>query len=182
MGLIETPQEFARRLGLHFKDVMLLSRALTHRSYLNEHSEALEDNERLEFLGDAVLDFVVGAWLYNRYPEMPEGDLTRMRSALVYTEQLANFGRIIGLGVAMRLGKGESQAGGRERSALLCDTFEALIGAIYLDSCDRGGEDLHLTTAGRSIGNRAGQPGHRRPEEQFPGMGAISRLSRRRIT
>jgi ribonuclease III len=130
----ETPQDFARRLRLPFKDWLLLSRALTHRSYLNEHSDALEDNERLEFLGDAVLDFVVGAWLYNRYPEMPEGDLTRMRSALVYTDQLANFGRAIGLGAAMRLGRGEVQAGGRDRSALLCDTFEAVIGALYLDA------------------------------------------------
>ncbi len=130
---LENPQELSKRLGLHFSDTLLLSRALTHRSYLNEHLEALEDNERLEFLGDAVLDFVVGAWLYNRYPEMPEGDLTRMRSALVHTEQLADFAREIRLGGAMRLGRGESQGGGRERSALLCDTFEALIGALYLD-------------------------------------------------
>ncbi len=131
---LEAPRELAQRLGLPFSDMLLLSRALTHRSYLNEHPEALEDNERLEFLGDAVLDFVVGAWLYNRYPEMPEGDLTRMRSALVYTEQLAQFARKIGLGGAMRLGRGEAQAGGRDRSALLCDTFEALIGALYLDA------------------------------------------------
>ncbi len=131
---LESPHDFARRVDLPFNDSLLLSRALTHRSYLNEHSEAIEDNERLEFLGDAVLDFVVGAWLYNRYPEMPEGDLTRMRSALVYTEQLAEFGRQIGLGNAMRLGRGESQAGGRDRSALLCDTFEAVIGALYLNS------------------------------------------------
>ncbi len=130
----ETPRDFARRLHLPFSDWLLLSRALTHRSYLNEHTDALEDNERLEFLGDAVLDFVVGAWLYNRYPEMPEGDLTRMRSALVYTEQLAEFGRQIGLGNAMRLGRGEAQAGGRDRSALLCDTFEAVVGALYLDA------------------------------------------------
>ena len=129
----EPVEEFARRLGLHFTDWLLFSRALTHRSYLNEHPEALEDNERLEFLGDAVLDFVVGAWLYNRYPEMPEGDLTRMRSALVHTEQLANFGRQIHLGRALRVGRGEIQGGGRERSPLLCDTFEAMIGAIYLD-------------------------------------------------
>ena len=133
-GQEETPQEFAQRLGLHFDDWLLLSRALTHRSYLNEHSEALEDNERLEFLGDAVLDFTVGAWLYNRCPEMPEGDLTRLRSALVYTEQLAEFARQINLHKAMRLGRGEAAAGGRERPALLCDTFEAVIGAIYLDS------------------------------------------------
>ena len=129
----ETPQELAQRLGLVFTDWLLMSRALTHRSYLNEHTEALEDNERLEFLGDAVLDFIVGAWLYNRFPEMPEGDLTRMRSALVHTEQLANFARLINLNNAMRLGRGEFQAGGRERSALLCDTYEALIGALYLD-------------------------------------------------
>jgi ribonuclease-3 len=133
-GQEETPQEFAQRVGLEFDDWLLLSRALTHRSYLNEHSEALEDNERLEFLGDAVLDFIVGAWLYNRCPEMPEGDLTRLRSALVYTEQLAEFARQISLDKAMRLGRGEAAAGGRERPALLCDTFEALIGAIYLDS------------------------------------------------
>lgn len=129
----EHPQDLAKRLGLQFKDFLLLSRALTHRSYLNEHPEALEDNERLEFLGDAVLDFVVGAWLYNQYPEMPEGDLTRLRSALVYTDKLAFFARQIGLGNAMRLGHGEIQAGGKDRTALLCDCFEAMIGAIYLD-------------------------------------------------
>ncbi len=130
----EMPRDFARRLGLPFNDLLLLSRALTHRSYLNEHSDAVEDNERLEFLGDAVLDFIVGAWLYNRYPEMPEGDLTRMRSLLVYTDRLAEFGRKIGLGAAMRLGRGEAQAGGRDRAPLLCDTFEAVIGALYLDA------------------------------------------------
>jgi ribonuclease-3 len=134
LGLEETPQELAKRLNLVFDDWLLLSRALTHRSYLNEHTEALVDNERLEFLGDAVLDFVVGAWLYNRCPEMPEGDLTRLRSALVDTEQLAEYAKKICLGKAMRLGRGETQAGGRNRAALLCDTFEALIGAIYLDS------------------------------------------------
>ena len=129
----ETPEELSSRVLPFMTDIPLLSRALTHRSYLNEHPEALEDNERLEFLGDAVLDFVVGAWLYNRYPEMPEGDLTRMRSALVHTAQLAEFARSIDLGRAMRLGRGEVQAGGCERAGLLCDTFEAVIGAIYLD-------------------------------------------------
>jgi ribonuclease-3 len=74
----ETPQMLSQRLGLEINDWLLLSRALTHRSYLNEHPEALEDNERLEFLGDAVLDFLVGAWLYNHFPEMAEGELTRM--------------------------------------------------------------------------------------------------------
>ena len=130
----ETPQEFAKRTRLPTHDWLLLSRALTHRSYLNEHSDALEDNERLEFLGDAVLDFLVGAWLYNQYPEMPEGDLTRMRAALVHTEKLAEFARLLELGNALRLGKGEDQGGGRDRDALLCDGFEAIIGAIFLSS------------------------------------------------
>jgi len=128
-----TPRELAQRLNLQFRDYLLLSRALTHRSYLNEHPEAIEDNERLEFLGDAILDFLVGAWLYNRFPEMAEGALTRLRSALVRTEQLAEFASEIGLGYAMRLGRGEAESGGRQRLALLCATFEAFIGALYLD-------------------------------------------------
>ena len=117
-----------------FRDASLLSRALTHRSYLNEHPElALEDNERLEFLGDAVLDFVVGAWLYNRFPELREGRLTSLRAALVNTETLAGFGLQIGLHEQLRLGKGEAESGGRARTSLLCNAFEALIGALYLD-------------------------------------------------
>jgi ribonuclease-3 len=128
----ESPQEFAQRLGLSISDYGLLARSLTHRSFANEHSEVLEDNERLEFLGDAVLDFLVGAWLYDHFPEMKEGELTRLRSALVRTEQLAEFARQIDLGLAMRLGRGEDEGGGRERPALLCGTFEAVVGAIYL--------------------------------------------------
>ncbi len=131
---IESPRAFAQRIGVTFSDFSLLTRALTHRSYLNEHPEALEDNERLEFLGDAVLDFLVGAWLYHRFPEMREGPLTRMRSSLVRTEQLAEFGEQIDLGAALRLGRGEEVSGGRERPALLCAAFEALTGAIYLDA------------------------------------------------
>ena len=125
---------FARKVGLVFKDLSLLRRALTHRSYVNEHPDVLEDNERLEFLGDAVLDFLTGAWLYNRFPEMNEGQLTRLRSALVRTEQLASFAQELQLGEAMLLGRGEETTGGRERLALLCAVFEALIGALYLDS------------------------------------------------
>jgi len=130
----ESPAALAERLNLPFTNLLLLTRALTHRSYINEHPEALEDNERLEFLGDAVLDFVAGAWLYNHFPEMAEGELTRMRSALVCTEQLAEFARLLNLGAAMRLGHGEEQAGGRQRDVLLCATFEALIGALYLQT------------------------------------------------
>ena len=91
---VETPQDLANRLSLPFDgDVRLLTRALTHRSFVNEHPSSVSDNERLEFLGDAVLDFVVGAWVYENYPEMNEGELTRLRSALVRTETLAGFSR-----------------------------------------------------------------------------------------
>jgi ribonuclease-3 len=130
---VETPHEFAERNALPFEDILLLSRALTHRSYLNEHPDAIEDNERLEFLGDAVLDYVVGVWLYNRFPEMAEGELTRLRAALVKTEQLANFGKQIGIGQALRLGRGEEENGGRKRKAMLCGAYEALMGALTID-------------------------------------------------
>jgi len=130
----ESAADLASRLGLQFSNLHLLVRALTHRSYVNENPNALEDNERLEFLGDAVLDFVVGAWVYNHYPEMPEGDLTRMRSALVRTNTLAKFARHLDLGPALRLGRGELASGGRQRDNLLCATFEAVIGAMYLDA------------------------------------------------
>jgi len=131
---VESPQEFAERNALPFKNFLLLNRALTHRSYLNENPEALEDNERLEFLGDAVLDYVVGAWLYNHFPEMAEGDLTRLRAALVKTDQLAHFGSMIGIGQVLRLGRGEEENGGRNRRAMLCGAFEALIGALCLEA------------------------------------------------
>jgi ribonuclease-3 len=130
----ESPGAFLQRLGLPFKDKLILARALTHRSYVNEHPEAIEDNERLEFLGDAVLDFLSGAWLYNHFPEMDEGSLTRMRSALVRTEQLAEFARQIDLGRALRLGRGEAAAGARQRDVILCAAFEALVGALYLQA------------------------------------------------
>jgi ribonuclease III len=133
-GLPESPAEMARRLGLSFTNLSLLARALTHRSFLNENAGALEDNERLEFLGDAVLDFIVGAWVYQHCPEMAEGDLTRLRSALVRNEQLAEFARRLELGKALRMGRGESASGGRDRDGLLGSTFEAVIGALYLDS------------------------------------------------
>ncbi len=127
-------RELEANLGLKFHDYSLLLRALTHRSFLNENPEsALEDNERLEFLGDAVLDFVVGAYLYNRFPELDEGGLTRLRSALVRTQTLANFARQLAIGDCLRLGLGEDENGGRRRSPILCAAFEAVVGAIYLD-------------------------------------------------
>jgi ribonuclease-3 len=126
--------ELGERLGVAFDDLSLLSRALTHRSYLNENpGAALDDNERLEFLGDAVIDFIVAGFLYHHYPEMDEGELTALRAALVRAETLAQFARDIELGRFLRLGYGEEETGGRDRTPLLCACFEAVVGAIYLD-------------------------------------------------
>ncbi len=140
----EAPEHLSKRLNLPFKDFFLLSRALTHRSYLNENKDAIEDNERLEFLGDAVLDFIVADWLYNHYPEKPEGDLTRLRAALVHTDQLAEFAKMIDLGLALKLGHGEIQAGGRERNTLLCDAFEALSGSYLFAGWDQIREWIYV--------------------------------------
>lgn len=121
-------------LNLIFVDKTLLQRALTHRSYINENPDyPLEDNERLEFLGDAILDFITAEYLYHRFPEMSEGQLTNLRSALVRTERLASFAAQLNLGQYLFLGRGEEDNGGRERVAILCDAFEALVGALYLD-------------------------------------------------
>ena len=134
MRIFESASALSRRLNLSFSNLSLLTRALTHRSYVNENPNSPEDNERLEFLGDAVLDFIVGAWVYNRFPEMPEGDLTKMRSAIVRNDQLAVFARHLKLGDALHLGRGEFATGGSHRNGLLGSTFEAVIGALYLDS------------------------------------------------
>jgi ribonuclease-3 len=126
--------ELEQILGVEFADKSLLRRALTHRSYLNEHPDfAFEDNERLEFLGDAVLDFLTGEYLYHRFPELAEGPLTSLRSSLVRREALAQFAEQIGLGQHLLLGHGEDASGGRKRPATLCATFEAVVGALYLD-------------------------------------------------
>ncbi|MGL5875492.1 MAG: ribonuclease III [Xenococcaceae cyanobacterium] len=116
------------------RDRQLLERALTHRSYVNEHPEENKDNERLEFLGDAVLGFLIGELLYQNYPNMDEAQLTRLRSQLVDERQLGFLGSQLGLGKLMRLGKGAEKDKGRENPSLLNDTFEAIIGAYFLDA------------------------------------------------
>jgi len=125
---------FQERHQLHFNDQTLLIRAMTHRSYLNEQDgDDARDNERLECLGDAVLDFIVTRTLFARFPDMPEGELTRLRSALVRTDTLADLASELDLGSVLRMGRGEELTGGRRRRNLLCDAFEALLGALYLD-------------------------------------------------
>jgi ribonuclease-3 len=124
------------RLGIIFNDQRLLESALVHRSFVHEHPEqtvGLADAERLEFLGDSILTYLSAAMLFARYPDRGEGELTGLRSALVKTQTLAGFARDLGLGWYIRLSKGDDRSGGRERDALLADTFEALVAAIYLD-------------------------------------------------
>jgi len=122
-----------RATGLVFNNPGLAVRAVTHSSFANESPEGGEDYERLEFLGDAVLDYLAAYWLYQHFPELSEGDLTRMRSALVRTDSLAAFAQQIGLKQIVRIGKGERLAGGENRATILCGVFEALTGAIALD-------------------------------------------------
>ena len=127
-----TPQEqLFDRLGLVF-DAQLLELALTHRSFAYE-SGGLPTNERLEFLGDSVLGVVVTDALYHRYPDLPEGNLAKLRSAVVSARALAVQARRLGLGEFIRLGRGEETTGGRDKSSILADTFEAVLGAVYLD-------------------------------------------------
>lgn len=117
-----------------FKNLKLLDVALTHRSYANEHPEVTEDNERLEFLGDAVLGFAIAQMLYRMYPQISEAQLTHLRSRLVDETQLGKLGAEFGLGKLMRLGKGTAKDGGRDNPSLLNDTFEAVLGAYFLDA------------------------------------------------
>lgn len=116
-----------------FRNLTLLQLALTHRSYVNEHPEVLEHNERLEFLGDAILNFLSGEFLYKRYPKKPEGELTPLRSALVDETQLAKFAIALNLGEQLQLGKGAELEGGRHNPNLLSSAFEAIVGAYFLD-------------------------------------------------
>ena len=120
-------------LNYTFKNEELLITAVTHRSYLNEHKSASEHNERLEFLGDAVLELIVTDYLYRTYPDSPEGELTTWRSALVKGEHLAELANQITLGTYLRLSRGEAKSGGREKAYLLANALESVIGALYLD-------------------------------------------------
>lgn len=121
-------------LGHSFQDKALLTEALTHRSFANEYQvENLPDNERLEFLGDAVLDLVTSEYLMATLPEAPEGQLTRIRAEVVSMPGLARIAGSLDIGSAMLLGKGEERSGGREKSSLLADAVEALIGAVFTD-------------------------------------------------
>ncbi len=125
--------EHAAKLGLTFTDAALLEEALTHRSYLNENKTAGNHNERLEFLGDAVLELATTNFLFHKFPSKPEGDLTAFRAALVNTYSLADTAELLGMNDMLLLSKGEAKDTGRARQIILANAFEALLGALYLD-------------------------------------------------
>lgn len=130
----EAFKQFQDKIGIVFKNEKLLIQAFTHSSYVNEHrKKPHEDNERLEFLGDAVLELTVSQYLFQKYPTMSEGELTKLRAAIVCEPSLVRFANELSFGELVLLGKGEEMTGGRERPALLADVFEAFIGALYLD-------------------------------------------------
>ncbi|HEX7126653.1 MAG TPA: ribonuclease III [Thermodesulfobacteriota bacterium] len=130
------PATLGERLGHAFARAALLETALTHRSYAEERAargEPTADNERLEFLGDAVVDLAVSRMLIVRLPDAPEGRLSTLRAAVVNERSLAAAARALGVGEALRLGRGEERSGGRDKPSILADTFEALVGAVFLD-------------------------------------------------
>jgi ribonuclease-3 len=128
-------ESLQKRLGYCFTDESLLFTALTHKSYSNESADKLfECNERLEFLGDAVLDLVIGHETFERYPNLPEGELTRIRAELVSEKNLSSLARTLDIGPCLLLGKGERRSGGEQKNSLLADSMEALFGAVFCDS------------------------------------------------
>ncbi len=127
-------EELEKKLEIDFNDKNLLQKSLTHRSLLNEkNTEGLEHNERLEFLGDAVLELIISEYLFHKYTERPEGELTSFRAAVVNTNSLGEISKNLEIGKYMLMSKGEEMTGGREKEYLLANVFEALLGAIYLD-------------------------------------------------
>lgn len=122
-----------QRLPNQFTRIDLLQTALTHSSYVNENQQIANDNERLEFLGDAVLDLIVGEYLFHVSPPIAEGEMTTLRASLVRAETLADMATTLGISDSLRLGNGEDANGGRKKTATLCATMEAVLGALYLD-------------------------------------------------
>lgn len=141
-----------------FKDKSLIKLAFIHRSWLNEIKGENQSNERLEFLGDAVLELVVSAWLYQEFPAQKEGYLTSLRANLVNTENLSAVARQMHLGEALFLSKGEEEGGGRDNSSILANTLEALIGALYLDQGIIGAENFIKKNILSGVNEKLSQP------------------------
>ncbi len=122
-----------KTIGIRFTNEEILKQAFMHRSYLNEHRQVRQSNERMEFLGDAILSFLTSKYLYLTYPTFPEGILTNIRSSLVKTASLGSIASELGFGEVLLLSRGEEESGGRKNPSLLADTFEAFLGAVFLD-------------------------------------------------
>src|SRR5580693_7003576 len=152
----EGAAELAERLGHTFDDISLLQHALAHRSWCGEQEGGAPSNERLEFLGDAVLGLVVAEYCYERYPEFPEGKLAKVRSAVVNARVLAMVAGRLGVGDVLLLGRGEEGSGGRTKASILADAFEAVLGAVYLDAGWDAAQRLVLRELGGAI-ERAGE-------------------------
>ncbi|HLI02386.1 MAG TPA: ribonuclease III [Acidimicrobiales bacterium] len=148
----------AERIGWDVEDQTLLAQSMAHRSWCAEHPGE-PSNERLEFLGDAVLGWVVTDHLYVNYPDLPEGELAKVRSSLVNSQALAAVATSIGLGESLLLGKGEDQSGGREKPSILSDATEAVIGALYLDRGPDAAVELIMRLLGQRIADAAAGPG-----------------------
>ncbi len=155
------------RLGYKFRNSLLLAEAMTHPSLAYESQRPHFDNQRLEFLGDAVLQLILTEDLYRMFPDFPEGRLTKLRSQLVSRRALARFALTIDLGSYVLLGKGEEATGGRRRMSTLADGFEALIGAVYLDVGYPGARDLVLRLFQSEIEALAGSPEERNPKGEL---------------
>ncbi len=147
----DEPTYFEQQTGIVLTDRTLLQEAFTHRSYLNETDADLNHNERLEFLGDAVIELITSLHLYALFPDSSEGDLTRLRSMLVRRETLARVAETLHLGVYLLLGRGEEETGGRKRPATLCAVYEALAGAVYLDQGMEVATDFILSTLSEDL-------------------------------
>lgn len=143
------------RIGYSFREPSRFLQSVTHKSFVNEHkSQAPEHNERMEFLGDAVLDFVITDLIMERFTALSEGDLSKIRASLVSEATLAEVAREIGLGKYLRMGKGEDRSGGREKNSILSDALEALIAAIYMDSRETEGVAAVFASIARLFGDR----------------------------
>ena len=161
-------KDLQKLLGVKFKNIALLSQALIHRSFLNENRTlGLVSNERLEFLGDAVLELWTTEKLYLQFPDLPEGDLTNLRSLIVCTENLASLANKINLGQFIQLSRGEESHGGRRNQSILADTLESIIGSVYLDQGSVSISKLLEKFLGSDIALISQQKIYKDPKSQF---------------
>ncbi len=148
-------EKLENRIDYHFNNTFFLKTALTHSTYAYENPRGNESNERMEFLGDSVMSIVTSEYLYKKYPDLPEGRLSKLKSSLICTEALSGFARQIGLGKYLLLGKGEANSNGYDKPTILENAFEALVAAIYLDSDLESARKFVVSFLEKTIENNA---------------------------